>query len=342
LLLVQAWLLAFSYEFHSAVLKLNEVEAIQGDDQTIGHLVAVLHGFVAVQQGTVPQTIANRLTEAIAFFEEYHMLIQASSAQLIWAWHHAIQGDGIAAKQILDNVQGAIRNLGHAAHLFRFYELSLPFLGGWWDADVVNLLTQAERQYQLGTGHSVRVYAFGIPRIYVNGHELTQRDRYGKVGVKLLLFMLEKRKARFWEIIDAIYPDADPDTVANRFHSAMSTFRKGIDVPDWCLFDSHQQLYVVKGGFPHYYDVDNFNVLYHVFSESKTPIELITVGLRLVNLYKVFAETLEGDVFDELRTHYEARYDRIVFQMQDHLGEIAPLIPSAWYERLHQLLIGYS
>lgn len=258
-LLVQAWQLGFSYEADEAKLKLLEMDALRGGDQTMRHLGIILRGFLAAQQGTVTPAIMDDLAQAIAFFEQNQMVIEISQAKLICAWCYALLGDGMMAQQVLDAVQGTIRSLGHANHLFRLYETSLALLGGWWDADVLNLLLHAERQFQVGMDKHVRVYGFGVPRLYVNGIELTTRERYGQVGMKVLLFMLEKRQARFWEIVDAVYPDADPGVVSNRLHSAMSTFKKGLNVPDWCVFDSQRQLYVVKPDFPYYYDVDAFN-----------------------------------------------------------------------------------
>jgi hypothetical protein len=61
--------------------------------------------------------------------------------------------------------------------------------------------------------------------------------------------------------------------------------------------------------------------------------------MRLMNLYQPFAETLEGDAFDDLRTRYAARYEQAVYRMQEHLEAIAPLVPKAWYERLKARII---
>ena len=337
-LLAKAWVAAFRYELREAAYLLDEIETMQADDRVLIARVTLLRGLIAAQEGRTEELAA--LQKAIHFFEEERMLIESSQARIILAWLQTFSGDEIAAQNTIQMVEQDIAFIGHVNHLFRLYEASLLFLGGWWRRETITRFEAAAGGSAVrGGDNRVRIYVMGIPRIYINGRELPYPDRGGQLGLKALVYMLEKREVPLWELIHAVYDEPDPERAKDRFYVAMSTFKKKSELGDWCTFSNQHQAYVLREGFPDFCDLDAFKDRYQMYSRAKDPVQRASIGMKLLNSYDEFARGIYGDAFEEIRMYYHALYDGILIGFEEDLAQLQSRIPRDWYEQLHARIV---
>lgn len=339
-LLWQGWLLAFRYQLKAARLRLNEVGVLVRQNPAMCHRAALLHGLIAVQEGQWDDKARQGLEQAAAFFERQNMFIETSQAQVLLAWGYALGEDQANTYRLMSEAEVVLPLIGHVRHLTRLYQASLTLLGGWWKTQTLLQLEEALQASR--TPQGVRVYAFGAPRIFTDAGELKQRDRYGNLGIKLLIFMLEKREARLWEILAALYPDVDPDEAQQRFHTLMHAFKKTLGVQDWCIYVDERQMYMVRDDFPRYYDGADFNACYQRISTPTQPAQRIAHCLKLIDLYDDFAATLEGDSFDDFRLIYEARFHQALLHAETLLPTLKAAVPPHWLDTLNARLSAYN
>jgi hypothetical protein len=268
---------------------------------------------------------------AMDYFDDQRRVIEASQARLILAWCQALSRDVMAVTIMVSRLEADLGQIGHVRHLARLYQTSLALLGGWWQAQTVAAMEHVLDASRFLGG--VRVYAFGVPQVYLQGGELIQRDRYGRAGIRLLIYMLEKRQATLWEIVEALWEGGDPQSGQKRFHDLMSNFKKTIGSPDWCVYSQERRVYVVKEGFPDYYDASDFKMTYAWFTSSEDTMQSLAQALKLINLYDTFAKTFEGDAFDDLRHEYDALFDHMIGQSEQLLPALADRVPRNWYQR---------
>jgi hypothetical protein len=335
-LLCQGWLAVMRYEIEDARCKLQEVEAIMRGDTGITNQARILAGVISAQAGQSDEQTIRTLSAAMHYFDERRMMTEAGQATLVLAWLYALAGDLSYVAATMDRLERTIQRLGHVQHLARLYQVSIVVLGGWWQEETVRLLEQALVTHQSGDG--VRVYAFGIPRVYVGSGELKQRDRYGRIGIQLMLYMLEKRQAQMWEIVEALWEGGEPESGQRRFHTLMGSFKKALGVSDWCTYSPEQRVYTVKEGFPHYYDADDFKDTFAQLPNSENTMQSLAHCMKLINLYSTFARTFDSEAFEQLRHQYEARFFRTLTDAERLLPAVADVVPRPWYEQLSLMI----
>lgn len=339
-ILCQGWLAALQYRVQDAHHKLEEVRAIMRGDERIVNQARLLQGLIAAQSGYATDETLQVTLAARDYFVKNIMIIEASQTKFILAWLYALRGDEAHVLVLIDDLEVDIQRLQHVQHLARLYQMSITLLGGWWGEALSSQMeeTLASRKFSEG----IRVYALGVPRIFVQGGELKQRERYGRISVQLLIYMLEKRQAQLHEIIVALWEDANPDNAPQRFHTLMSTTKKQPGFSDWCTYSKDTQLYVVKNDFPHYYDADDFRNTFDLLQSSQTPVQRLTHCMKLLNMYKSFASTFDSEAFVDLRHQYEARIYRALTTVGDLLPAVADDIPRQRYEELCLQIDSYA
>jgi|GEM_PF-6204430 len=331
-ILCQGWLAALCYEVQDAAHKLEEVRAIVRGDERIINQIYLLEGLIAAQSGTISDDIIQATLAAKDYFVKHHLIIEASQAKLILAWLSALQGNDGHVILLMDDLELDIQRLDHVQHLARLYQISIAVLGGWWSETVTTQMEQtlASREY----GEGIRVYAMGVPRVFVQGGELKQRDRYGRISVQLLIYMLEKRQAKLHEITEALWEESDGSNISQRFHTLMSNTKKQLGTSDWCAYSNERRMYIVKEEFPHYYDARDFRNTFDLLQLSKQPLQSLTHCLKLINMYNTFARGFDNEAFIDLRHQYEALISRTLLTAGDLLPEVVNDLPREWHEQL--------
>lgn len=328
LLIGRAWLAAWQYRPEQASQLLEEAGLLVGDNQVLQHHSLLVQAFIQAQQGLAAIPI---LHKAVQFFTTQRLSMEAGQAHLLLAWAYAIQNDHEAVKATMEALETSIEQIGHVNHLARLYQISLPLLGGWWKTRYVIQIEATLRLFQATEG--VRVYGFGAPRVYVDATELQQRERQ-YMSIKLLLYLLEKRRATVSEIVAALWEEADEEAGKNNFHVLMSTVKRNLGLPDWCSYDREQQVYIVNADFPDYYDGADFNQVYQAMLQAQNPGQGLAQALKLLDLYDEFARPVEGEAFEEIRRIYDARYDQVLYTAQDFLAQLTGRIPAHWQHHL--------
>jgi hypothetical protein len=340
--LVRGWIAAYAYDLDYAIAKADGVSAILSNHAVIVNQAAMLRGLACLLRGEVYPLMLNGLRQAVDFYTRQRMLVEESQSRLLLAWALTLTGNSLEAQPLVGRVEAIIEQLGHAALIYRLYQVSLAVLGGYWKRETLIQIESALGHYALSNDRRVRVYALGVPRIFVGNQELKQRDRYGRVGVRILLYMLENRQAYRDEIIEAVYPETDPDTGSARFHKVMSDFKQLLGVPNWYAYSGDNQMYIVREDFPHYYDADDFNRTVETFFRLDTSAQKLSLALRLINLYDVFAKGMEGEVFEELRRLYEGRFMNMLSHAEEGLTNLTTQLPPHWYQQLSRELLRFT
>jgi tetratricopeptide (TPR) repeat protein len=334
--LLLGWMAAFNSDFKQAEVKLRECETLIRDDHTARHEANLLRGFLAIYSAIRCYSDVEHVRQAAAFFLKYRMEIDSSRAHLILAWLLVLHDDEINARAAIYQTEESLRSLGHARHVARLYEESAPILGTIWSRNAINLLEDAVRQTVLKSG--TRVFAFGVPSVYSRGEAIRQQAASGKLNVKLLIYMLEKRHAEFEEIVEAVWDGREPQGATNRFHRLSGNLKESLGAGDWVQFDRTQRLYVVRDDFPDYYDAREFNREYEALLRTDNVMVSLTRILKILKLYDTFARTLEGEAFESLRRQYDARYEQVLNRAEQLLPQLADRVPSPYYESIIERL----
>ncbi|NJL92429.1 MAG: hypothetical protein HC915_01270 [Anaerolineae bacterium] len=329
-LLLSGWAAAFRQDFSMATLKLRELQSVAYQDVRLSPEVGLLQLFIETQKGDQRADYGVSVVES---WQAQGRFLGLSQARLLKAWQAALARDWETVQTTIHILEKETLLQGQVTHLARLYQLSLPLLGGWWSPDTREKLEVAIKEQ--GALQGVRVYAFGGPRVYLpNGTLLQQRDRYGQMGMQLLLYMLEQRRAQIGEILAALYPETDPARARERFHTVMTSFRRALQVRDWCTYDEPSQHYVVAPDFPHYYDGDDFDNTYRQFFETQQPLQRLALCFKLMSLYNSFARSVESEFVEDVRRQYQARFEAVMLSTQELLPELEPQLPETWYQKL--------
>lgn len=326
--LIEGWLHTFRYEFDLAKLRLKEIRSIQGDNRAIIAQADLLEALIMAQQGTIDTKFAQ---QTVDFLLAQRLYVEANQAQLVLAWMYALKQDHRHAQLNIQAVEAAIKTIGHSHHLTRLFQVTMTLLGGWWHPSHRD--TFQHNLAKVPTG-GVVVMAFGTPRIILgDGNPFQQRDRY-QYSMRMLLYMLEERRIQVMDAIEAVWGDErDSENAQSRFRTLMSSLTQ--QVGDWYSYASEHKQYVVKDNFPYYYDVQDFNDTYEQFLRASDPLQRMALCFKLIGLYKgLFAKTIQGDIFDDYRTHYQARLEMAAFETEERLPEYLGVIPKDWHSHL--------
>ena len=339
-LLLRGWIYAFNSQPDQAISSLQEVETLARDDRATCYEAVIARGFVDAKEGIVSDTTLPSVSDAANFFDSNNMPIKSGQAHLILGWLHALNGDELEARESLACVEASIAMLGHVNHLCRLFGESVRVLGSMWNG---NTVAQMEQTIAINrSDEGIHVYAFGIPKIFVNGRELRQREEAGKLNAKLLIYMLEKRQAELWEITTALWADAEPEKARKRFHRVANNLKDSLGISDWISFSASRGVYVVRDDFPQYYDAGEFNKYFEALMRTDDVMQSLMKILRIVDIYSTFARTFDGEVFEELRHHYVARYERALYRAEEIMPRLINQVPRAWYESVLDQLSALS
>jgi hypothetical protein len=328
-LLLKGWLYALEYNIEQARFCCIQVDLLKYNNDYLIHSVTLLKGFLAAQSEEVDQDIITNLEASVVYFADQYLTVEDTQGRFLLAWLYALLDDRDSVRKNIEQVESGIAYLGYTRHLSRFYQCSLPLMGGWW-RDTTRAKIEETLQHPTLT-NGIRIYGFGEVRVQVEGEDLLQRDRY-QLSAKLIIFMLEKQKATIEEIAAVLWPEAQLSTAKNRFHSLLSSTKKMM--PDWCVYADEDKHYILQPDFPAYYDVAEFNRLYKLFQTQSIPNQKLALALNLIKLYEPFAENLEGEVFEAWRSHYEDCFRDVVAKAEHYLATIQNRLSTEWYDEL--------
>ncbi|NJL93865.1 MAG: hypothetical protein HC915_09095 [Anaerolineae bacterium] len=319
-LLLKAWEAALHFHFDRAQHLLGEIMPRVEPDPQLSNEARVLRGFINAVSGNVSHQAIDEINEAVHYFSTQRKYRSASRAWLISTWLYAQRGESNLVAESMRKQENLLNLIGSAHHVVRIHEFSRVHLFSQWSTAARKMIRNAADQNHANNTTFLRIYGFGSPRVLMGEDTTRSRAVYGNIGLKLLLYMLEKRIATLNELIDAIYPDTDPKVSRTRFHTAMSEFKKTINEPDWCVYSAVRGQYEIGEEFLYYYDTEEFNRLHDQMARVHSLPQQLILWLRMLELYDEFAVSLDGEVFDQLREFYRNRFEAL----REHIAGVMP------------------
>lgn len=108
----------------------------------------------------------------------------------------------------------------------------------------------------------VEIYAFGRSRVIVDGKPTKESDWGGTLTKGLFFYILEQGPRVKEELGGVFWPDYSPAKMSSSFHAAMYRVRRVVG-RDLVVYDDDSRTYLINGTHDYFYDVEEFEELFH-------------------------------------------------------------------------------